>query len=166
MPSFELVTRIAAPPGRVFDASLDVDVHTASMADSGERVVGGVSAGGMRLGDTVTWRARHFGVWWRMTSAITAYDRPDFFVDEQRRGPFRRWRHEHHFAAADATDDAPGDGTGNGGGTVMRDVVEFASPLGVLGRAVDALALRRYMVKLIAERNAHIKALLEAEARH
>lgn len=159
MPSFELVTRIAAPPGRVFDASLDVDVHTASMADSGERVVGGVSAGGMRLGDTVTWRARHFGVWWRMTSAITAYDRPGFFVDEQQRGPFRRWRHEHHFAA----DDAAG---GDGGGTVMRDVVEFASPLGVLGRAVDRLVLRRYMIKLIAERNAHIKALVEAEARH
>ncbi|GAA4965644.1 hypothetical protein GCM10023205_32520 [Yinghuangia aomiensis] len=159
MPSFELVTRIAAPPERVFDASLDVDVHTASMADSGERVVGGVSAGGMRLGDTVTWRARHFGVWWRMTSAITAYDRPGFFVDEQRRGPFRRWRHEHHFAADDATRD------GSGSGTVMRDVVEFTSPLGVLGRAVDALVLRRYMLKLIAERNAHIKALVEAEAR-
>ncbi|PAX90951.1 cyclase, partial [Streptomyces albidoflavus] len=28
----------------------------------------------MALGDTVTWRARHFGVVWRMTSRITAYD--------------------------------------------------------------------------------------------
>lgn len=163
MPSFELVTRIAAPPGCVFDASLDVDVHTASMADSGERAVGGVAAGGMRLGDTVTWRARHFGVWWRMTSAITAYDRPGFFVDEQQRGPFRRWRHEHHFAADDA---ATENGSANGSGTVMRDVVEFTSPLGILGRAVDALVLRRYMAKLIAERNAHIKTLVEAEARH
>lgn len=158
MPSFELVTRIAAPPKRVFDASLDVDVHTASMAGSGERAVGGVSAGAMRLGDTVTWRARHFGVWWRMTSAITAYDRPGFFVDEQQRGPFRRWRHEHYCAADGAT--------GDGRGTVMRDVVAFTSPFGIVGRAVDTLVLRRYMTKLITERNAHIKALLEAEARH
>lgn len=110
----------------------------------------------MRLGDTVTWRARHFGVWWRMTSAITAYDRPGFFVDEQRRGPFRRRRHEHHFAPDEAA---------NAGGTVMRDVVEFTAPLGLLGRAVDALVLRRYMAKLISDRNAHIKTVLEAGAR-
>jgi ligand-binding SRPBCC domain-containing protein len=146
---FEAVTRVAAPPRAVFDASLDVDVHQASMAGSGERVVGGVSAGGMRSGDTVTWRARHFGVWWRMTSEITAYEAPVFFVDEQRRGPFRRWRHEHHFAA------------GAEGGTVMRDVVEFAAPAGPLGRLVEALVLERYMRRLIDERNAHLKDVLE-----
>src|SRR5688572_25674360 len=122
MTRFEVTARIAAPPQRVFDLSLDVGLHTASMAGSGERVVGGVASGRMRLGDTVTWRARHFGVWWRMTSRISAFDPPGYFVDEQVGGPFRRWRHEHHF-------ESDGDG-----GTVICDLVDFAAPLGPLGR--------------------------------
>jgi hypothetical protein len=46
------------------------------MRGSGERAVGGVTSGIMKLGDTVTWRARHFGIVFRMTSAITEYQYP------------------------------------------------------------------------------------------
>jgi ligand-binding SRPBCC domain-containing protein len=150
MTRFEVTARIAAPPQRVFDLSLDVGLHTASMAGSGERVVGGVASGRMRLGDTVTWRARHFGVWWRMTSRISAFDPPGYFVDEQVGGPFRRWLHEHHF-------ESDGDG-----GTVMRDVVDFAAPLGPLGRLAERLVLDRYMPWLIRMRNEHLKRTAEA----
>ncbi|MCE6997986.1 SRPBCC family protein [Saccharothrix sp. S26] len=150
MTRFEVVTAVAAPPERVFAVSLDVEVHTGSMAASGERVVGGVTSGSLRDGDTVTWEARHFGVRWRMTSRISAYDPPRHFVDEQVRGPFRRWRHEHHFEP---------DGRG---GTVMRDVVEFAAPLGPLGAVAELAVLNRYMPRLIATRNAHVKAVAES----
>jgi len=37
----------------------------------------------MKLGDQVTWRARHFGIVFQMTSAITEYQPPKRFVDEQ-----------------------------------------------------------------------------------
>ncbi|NED80952.1 cyclase, partial [Streptomyces sp. SID11233] len=47
MEHFELTTRIAAPPEVVFDVSLDVDLHQASMAGSGERAVAGVTSGRM-----------------------------------------------------------------------------------------------------------------------
>jgi hypothetical protein len=97
--SIRLETLIAAPIGDCFHLSLSVDAHTASMSESGERAIGGVTSGMMKLGDTVTWRARHFGVAFRMTSAITSYEYPGRFVDEQQRGPFRRWWHEHTFAA-------------------------------------------------------------------
>ncbi|WP_408907745.1 SRPBCC family protein, partial [Streptomyces albidoflavus] len=56
-----------------------------------------VTTGTMALGDTVTWRARHFGVVWRMASRITAYDHPTHFVDEQTAGPFHHWWHARHF---------------------------------------------------------------------
>ncbi|MFI6942516.1 SRPBCC family protein [Streptomyces sp. NPDC050418] len=148
---FETVTRIAAPPEAVFDLSLDVDVHTASMADSSERIVGGVGAGRMQLGETVTWRARHFGVPWRMTSRISAYDRPSHFVDEQVAGPFARWVHTHDFAPDEA-----------GQGTVMRDTVEFAAPFGPLGTLAEAAVLGRYMRRLIERRNEHLRELAEA----
>jgi ligand-binding SRPBCC domain-containing protein len=149
MTRFEAMTRIAAPPPHVFDMSLDVDVHTASMARSAERAVGGVTAGRMRLGDTVTWRARHFGLQWRMTSRISAFDRPGYFVDEQVSGPFKRWSHAHHFEP---------DGYG---GTLMRDVIHFAAPLGLLGALAESAVLDWYMPRLIRVRNDHIKTAAE-----
>jgi hypothetical protein len=51
MPRIVLATTIPASAEQCFDLSLSVDAHTASMADSGERVVGGVSSGVMGLGD-------------------------------------------------------------------------------------------------------------------
>ena len=121
------------------------------MAASGERAVAGVTSGRMKLGDTVTWGARHFGIAFRMTSAITEYERPVRFVDEQQRGPFERWRHEHIFTAVD-------DGTK----TLMVDVVEFRSRFGRLGEIADVLVLERYMARLLRRRNAWLKATLEA----
>ena len=140
MPLIVLETLIPASVERCFDLSLSVDAHTASMAASGERVVGGVVTGVLELGDEVTWKARHFGIPFVMTSRIIEHDRPHRFVDEQVSGPFRRWWHEHRFDGAPA-------------GTLMTDVVELESPAGVLGRAVDRLVLTRYMTRLLAQRN-------------
>lgn len=114
------------------------------MAASSERVVDGRRRGELSLGDTVTFQARHFGLTWRLKARITAYDRPRGFVDEQESGPFKRWRHAHHFEPDGA------------GGTVMRDVIDFASPGGPVGRLVDRVILSRYMPHLIRVRNAYL----------
>jgi ligand-binding SRPBCC domain-containing protein len=150
--TIELTTVIPAPLARVFDLSIDVDAHTASMSTARERVVAGVVHGPMALGETVTWAARHFGITWRMTSRITAYDRPHRFVDEQVSGPFRHWYHEHLFTAA-ADGDEPGS-------TIMRDRIDFTAPAGPLGRAVTAVFLRRYMRRLIEQRNIYLARAL------
>ncbi|MEW9548286.1 cyclase [Nonomuraea sp. NPDC050783] len=152
--SFEVVTLVHAPPGLVFDTSLSVEAHTTSMAASRERAVAGVTSGRLGADDQVTWQARHFGLPWRLTSVISVCERPGYFVDEQVAGPFRHWRHAHHFVLAP-----------DGQSTIMRDVVEFAAPAGPLGAAVEALVLRRYMTRLILARNAHLKRTTEAAAR-
>lgn len=152
MPRIELATLLPATPERCFELSLSVDAHTASMADSGERAVAGVTSGVMGLGDTVTWRARHFGVRFTMTSAITAYESPHRFVDEQVSGPFRRWWHEHRFEETAA-------------GTRMVDLVEFESPAGPIGRLADALFLTRYMTRLLDQRNAWLAGALAGPRR-
>jgi ligand-binding SRPBCC domain-containing protein len=144
-----LETFLPARPERAFDLSIDVDAHTGSMARSGERTVGGVRSGRLALGDTVTFAARHFGLPWQLAARITAYDRPGRFVDEQVKGPFRRWRHEHTFTW---------DGERNG--TIARDVVEFTAPLGVLGRLVTRAVLERYMRRILIERNAYLARTL------
>ena len=149
MAGFVITTQIGCPPAAAFDASLDIDLHLRSMAASGERAVGGVTSGKIGPGESVTWSARHFGVRWRMTSTISAYERPVRFVDEQVRGPFRSWRHEHRFEE-------------RAGGTRMTDVVDFAAPLGPLGDVVAVTVLRAYLRGLIVRRNAALKAAVEA----
>src|SRR5258707_14446209 len=62
MPLIRLETYINAPIKRCFDLSLSVDLHRHSVADTHERPVAGVNSGGMKLGDTVTWEAIHFGI--------------------------------------------------------------------------------------------------------
>jgi len=58
----------------------------------------------MRAGAVIDYRIRLHGIPLAWRSEITAYDPPYRFVDEQRRGPYRRWRHEHRFdASADGT---------------------------------------------------------------
>lgn len=114
-----------------------------------EQAIAGVTRGEMRLGETVTWRARHFGVRFRMTSKISLYDRPFQFVDEQISGPFKRWWHHHEFRA-------------DGDATLMTDRVDFQAPFGALGRLVEWLVLRRYMRNLILQRNEWLRRELES----
>ncbi|MDR6906057.1 ligand-binding SRPBCC domain-containing protein [Agromyces sp. 3263] len=145
--SFTLVTRANAPVEQLFDVSLSIDEHVASMDRSGEQAVGGVVSGSIGLGESVTWRARHFGIWFTMTSRITSLERPHRFVDEQVRGPFRSFRHEHSFAPDAAA-------------TVMVDTLTIASP--IFGRLAERLVLVPYLRRLIRRRNAYLLAALDA----
>ncbi len=43
----------------------------------------------------------------------------------------------------------------------MVDTIEFSSPFGVPGRAIDRIALQRYLTNLIRVRNQHLKAAAE-----
>ena len=150
MPTIEIVTRIAATPERCFDLSRSIDLHQHSLESSSERAVAGVTAGLIGMGESVTWEARHFGVRQRLTSRITVFDRPHHFRDSMVAGAFARFDHDHWF-------------TRDGDVTVVRDVFDYAAPLGPLGRVADALFLTRYMRALLAERNAVVKRVAESE---
>ncbi|WP_455133167.1 DUF1990 family protein [Microbacterium aurum] len=143
--SFTLVTDAAVSPEALYALSLDIDAHVASMRQSGERAVGGVTSGSIGLGESVTWRARHFGIRFTMTSRITELEEPTRFVDEQVRGPFRSFRHEHRFEQV-------------GSGTRMTDTIELASPF--FGRLAERVVLVPYLRRLIRQRNAHLLTAL------
>jgi hypothetical protein len=145
MVRFQRRTLIPLEPEAAFDLSLSIDAHLGSFAESGEQALAGVTSGIIGLGEFVTWRARHFGITWTMTSTITEWDRPHRFVDEQQRGPFASFWHEHVLT--------PGDG-----GTWLDDDVRFVAPLGPLGRIAEALVLRRYVPHLIDVRNEFLVA--------
>ena len=149
---FALTTNIAATPERCFDLSLDIDLHLGSMAESGERAIAGVTTGAIGLGETVTWRARHFGIPWTMTSRIIELDRPHRFVDSQVTGPFRSFRHEHEFSAV--TD-----------GTLMVDRIRFTAPFGPVGQIAEQALLGRYVKHLIETRNRYLRFAAESTGR-
>jgi ligand-binding SRPBCC domain-containing protein len=151
MTEFRLETVIEAPIDVVFDLARDIGLHERSMASTGERAIAGRMSGPIEQGETVTWRARHFGLWWTMTSRITEVRAPTTFADQQEGGPFAWFRHRHTFRAVP-------------GGTVMTDDWEHAAPFGPLGRVVDRLVLGRYMRRLLETRNAALKAEAERGA--
>ncbi|MEZ4299102.1 MAG: SRPBCC family protein [Polyangiaceae bacterium] len=150
MPILDITTLIAAPVDRAFDLSRSIDLHTVSTAETGETAVAGVTSGLIGLGEEVTWRARHFGVWQLLTSRIVAFDRPHHFRDSMVRGAFRRFDHDHFFEPHE-------------GGTRVRDVFDYDSPLGPLGRLADVLFLERYMRRLLVERNRIVKEVAESD---
>ncbi len=143
--SFSIVTRSRLAIEELFDVSLSIDEHVASMAHTGEAAVGGVTSGTIGLGETVTWRARHFGIRFTMSSRITSLDRPHRFVDEQVHGPFRSFHHEHAFAR-------------DGDESVMTDTLTIGSP--IFGRFAERLILVPYLRRLIRRRNQHLLASL------
>ncbi|MBD1392840.1 SRPBCC family protein [Mucilaginibacter glaciei] len=151
MPSIILTTYINASVELCFDIARSIDVHIASTKHTGERAIAGRTSGLIELGETVTWRAKHFGIWQNLTSKITDFDKPRFFADEMVAGAFKSFRHEHHFRS-------------DGRRTIMSDVFVFESPLGFLGRAANWLFLTNYMTRLLEKRNSVIKEVAEQNA--
>jgi ligand-binding SRPBCC domain-containing protein len=102
------------------------------------------------MSQRVTWRAKHFGVWQKLTSEITAMEPPAHFQDAMVQGAFRSMKHDHFFRALPS------------GQTEMKDVFCFAAPLPVLGRVAEIVLLRRYMRALLHERNVVLKRIAES----
>ena len=70
---------------------------------------------------------------------ITHVDESNFFVDEQRFGPYALWHHQHHFKAVEA-------------GVEMRDEVNYAIPFGLLGRLANWLFVGKQVHAIFAHR--------------
>ncbi|MDB5122916.1 MAG: hypothetical protein JWP94_1045 [Mucilaginibacter sp.] len=151
MDRIELTTSINAPIERCFDLARSIDLHLESTKQTSEKAIAGRISGLIELGETVTWRAKHFGIWQNLTSKIAVFDYPNSFTDEMVDGAFKSIRHEHLFYPAN-------------GGTLMKDVFMFESPLGIFGRLANFLFLRRYMANLLKTRNQVIKAAAERAA--
>jgi ligand-binding SRPBCC domain-containing protein len=141
MAAIRIVTTIAAPIERCFDLARDIDLHTHSLADTGERAVAGRTSGLIGLGESVTWEARHLGIRQRLTAEVTAFERPVYFRDVMTAGAFKSFEHDHRFEVRD-------------GETVMIDEVVFRSPLGWV---VDRLFMTGYMRRLLESRCLAIK---------
>ena len=153
MVTLEESTLIDAPRTRCFDLARSVEVHLLRNTHFGEEstAVGGVTSGLLGLGDIVTWQARHLFVRQRLTNVITTYEFPKYFQATMTEGAFQFMQHDHLFEALSQNE------------TKMTDVLRFSAPLPILGQIAEVCVLRRYMKRLLLERNAVIKQVAESQ---
>ena len=95
MPTINLTTEINAPIEICFDLSRSIDLHKHSMEHTKEEAIAGRTSGLIEDGEFVTWQAKHFGITQYLTSKISNFRRPYIFRDEQTKGIFDFFRHDH-----------------------------------------------------------------------
>lgn len=100
----------------------------------------------MRVGLTIDYRLRIRGVPLTWQSEILEWQPPHRFVDEQRRGPYAYFRHEHRFVEVE-------------GGTLVVDELSYALPLGPLGVLAHGLFVRRDIERIFAYREKRMREI-------
>jgi ligand-binding SRPBCC domain-containing protein len=93
----------------------------------------------MRAGAVIDYQLRVTGLPVRWRTLIETWEPPARFVDVQTKGPYRVWRHTHTFENV-------------AGGTLMRDRVDYALPLGPLGALAQRLFVARQLEQIFAFR--------------
>lgn len=85
------------------------------------------------------------------TTEITQCVEKEYFIDEQRSGPYRFWHHRHQF-------------TEQAGGTLMEDVLHYALPMGPLGRIAHAVLVRSKLESIFRYREQKLDELFGAKS--
>jgi ligand-binding SRPBCC domain-containing protein len=101
----------------------------------------------MRPGTLIDYRLRLRRVPLLWTSLIETWEENHRFVDQQLRGPYRFWRHEHVF-------------TETASGTRVQDRVDYLLPFGRLGRLAGLATVRRDLERIFDYRHAAVARLL------
>jgi ligand-binding SRPBCC domain-containing protein len=79
-------------------------------------------------------------------TVITHVEPPKFFVDEQRKGPYKLWHHQHHFKEID-------------GGVEMTDLVHYRLPAGILGNLAHGIMVKEKLKEIFTYRYFKINEL-------
>lgn len=81
---------------------------------------------------------------------ITAVKEKEFFIDEQRKGPYHLWHHEHHFKEVN-------------GGVLMTDKLSYDIGLGFIGILAGKLWVDKQVQRIFAFRRNKLHELFFAE---
>ncbi len=142
MPRVEVVEQYPRPVAEVFAFFADpAKVLSVAPPGSGLRLIE-VSADG-----TYTVEARRWGLSQRIVTEVTERVDGERLVEVQKKGPFASWRLDRHFRAV-------------GGGTEVREVVEFEPPGGLLGLTLTSARVEAELRAAYEGRPARVLALL------
>jgi ligand-binding SRPBCC domain-containing protein len=106
----------------------------------------------MQVGALIDYTVRIMGMRRHWRTYIAEYQPPGKFVDVQLKGPYTFWHHTHRFIE-------------HNGSTTLVDEVKYIVPLGILGRIVHSLLIRRQLESIFSYRAVVIRRLFgRAEA--
>ncbi len=106
----------------------------------------------MYPGILISYTVRPFaGIKMSWLTEITHIREKEYFVDEQRFGPFSFWHHQHHFNEIE-------------GGIAMEDILTYAIPYGFIGRIVNSLAVENKVLKIFKTREDKINEIFNDSA--
>ncbi len=80
-----------------------------------------------------------FGIKTQWVTEITHIREKEYFVDEQRVGPYSIWHHEHRIVPIE-------------NGVLMEDTVSYKPPFGFLGSIANSLLIRNKIKEIFAYR--------------
>lgn len=150
MPSIHLTTFIKAPADRVFDLARNLTLYKKLLQQRKELLSSGSASHLPSTGDTVTVHAKHLGKTRSVILRVMEMDKPRLYVEEQVKGDLGSFRHERHFMVAD-------------NGTFLIDKLEVEPPRDLLGRLIGKYYIKRYVEKLVQQRNDLIRQYAESE---
>ncbi len=86
------------------------------------------------------------GIPMQWTTEITQVQEPNFFIDEQRQGPYKMWHHQHHFEEKD-------------GGVLMTDIIHYWPPFGFLGNIANSILIKKQLKGIFDYRKKKVEEL-------
>jgi len=148
MTTIKITTNYYAPIERVFNTNRDIDIHQQTASKTKEIAIAGITSGLINKNETVTWKGKHFGVFITHQSLISEMIFPTYFVDEQLKGHFKSFKHQHFFEQKENY-------------VEVKDHLEYETPFGIIGKLFDKLFLKKHLTNFITYRNAILKDLAE-----
>lgn len=98
-------------------------------------------------GMIITYKVRPlFGIPVCWMTEITQVKEKEYFVDEQRFGPYAMWHHQHFFKPIE-------------GGVEMTDIVDYKMPLGILGDIAHPILVKRKLDEIFDYRKKRVEEI-------
>jgi ligand-binding SRPBCC domain-containing protein len=116
--------------------------------DVGFKIISKFNGEKMFAGQIIEYKVRplfNIALYW-MTE-ITEATEGKYFIDEQKKGPYSLWRHQHHFKQIE-------------GGVEMTDIVEYKNPFGFIGEIANSLFVRKKLRNIFEYRFKKIEEVL------
>ncbi|WP_272022885.1 SRPBCC family protein [Olleya namhaensis] len=86
------------------------------------------------------------GIKTKWVTEITHVKEGEYFVDEQRFGPYALWHHKHFIKAID-------------GGVEMEDIIDYKIPMGILGQLMHPILVKPKLEEIFNHRTVKLEKL-------